>query len=689
MRQIGRGMLAGVVAAGLAMGAVAATKKGAVSDIGWPMHGFNTGEDRFSPLTGIDKANVSRLGLAWYHEFDTDRGQEATPIVVGDRLYVTTAWSKVGAFDAATGKQLWFFDPKVPGQRGFDACCDVVNRGAAVDGDRLFVGTIDGRLIALNRHTGKQLWSVQTTDPTKPYTITGAPRVVRGKVIIGNGGAEYGVRGYVTAYDAATGKQVWRFYTVPGDPAKGPDGAASDPQMAEAAKTWFGKWYDMGGGGTVWDSIVYDADLNRLYIGVGNGGPHNQGVRSEGKGDNLFIGSVVALDPDTGKYIWHYQETPGDTWDYTSTQTIILADLPIDGVNRKVILHAPKNAFFYVIDRQTGKPISATPYSKQTWATGVDMATGRPIEAPGARWFNSEKPFPLLPGPNGAHNWYPMAYSPKQRLAYIPTTENSLSPLSPPKEFTFRPGSWNMGTNLTTGKLPDDPAIIKKVAASRTGALVAWDPIANKQKWRVDYPTNFNGGLLVTASDLLFQGTATGHFLAYGADDGAKLWDSGDVGTGIMAGPVTYTVKGVQYVAVMAGIGGSAISSGILAPQQGRRNGRLLVFRLDGKAKLPPYQPIEYPDFRAPMPQAAAEVLEKGRVAYANNCMVCHGPSADGGILPDLRRSPLIAEKASFDAVLIDGALAPNGMISFKGKLSEEEVEAVRLYLMQRSAERK
>ncbi|WP_312846549.1 PQQ-binding-like beta-propeller repeat protein [Sphingopyxis sp. PET50] len=345
----------------------------------WGATGFSYDEQRFSPLTDINDRNVGELGIAWFADLEDARGQEATPVVVDGVMYVTHAWSKVSAWDAATGKPLWKFDPKVPGERAVSACCDVVNRGVAVWGDKLFVGALDGRLIALDRKTGKEVWSTQTFDTAKPYTITGAPRVVKDMVLIGNGGAEFGVRGYVTAYDADTGKERWRFYTAP-NPNKEKDGAASDDIFASKGNaTWSdkGEWQTSGGGGTVWDAIVYDKDLDQIYLGVGNGNPWNHGTRSNGEGDNWFLSSVVALDASTGAYKWHYQETPAETWDYTATQPIILAEQQVDGKPVKVLYHAPKNGFFFTIDRTNGKLLDAKPFVEGiNWATGYDMATG-------------------------------------------------------------------------------------------------------------------------------------------------------------------------------------------------------------------------------------------------------------------------------------------------------------------------
>lgn len=351
----------------------------------WLSYGRNYQEDRYSPLDQITKSNVNGLGLAWSINLGTTRGIEATPLVVDGIMYLTGPWSVVYAIDAREGEILWIYDPEVPKEHGEKACCDVVNRGVALYKGMVFVGSLDGRLIAMDATSGEEIWEIVTVDQTQAYTITGAPRVVDGKVIIGNGGAEYGVRGYVTAYDALSGEQLWRFYTVPGNPADGFENQA----MEEAAKTWTGEWWTMGGGGTAWDAMAYDPELNLLYIGVGNGTPWNREVRSPGGGDNLYLSSIVALNPDNGELEWHYQTTPGDSWDFTATQHIILADLEIEGSLRKVLMQAPKNGFFYVIDRANGEFISAEPYVYTNWASEVDDETGRPVETPFSRYLDA------------------------------------------------------------------------------------------------------------------------------------------------------------------------------------------------------------------------------------------------------------------------------------------------------------
>ena len=648
----------------------------------WLTYGGTYEEQRYSGLTAITADTVGGLGLEWAHEFDATRGLEATPLVADGVIYTTTSWSKVHALDAVTGKLLWSYDPKVPGETGFKACCDVVNRGAALYDGKVYVGTLDGRLIALDAKTGQLVWSVVTLDQSKPYTITGAPRIVKGRVLIGNGGAEYGVRGYVTAYDAGTGKQVWRFYTVP--PAKGakPDGAASDEIIAKMQATWDGDYSKFGGGGTVWDAIVYDKEFNQILIGVGNGSPWDHRIRSNGKGDNLFISSVVALDADNGKYKWHYQGTPGESWDFTQTQPIILASLKIDGADRKVMMQAPKNGFFYVIDRSNGKLISAKNFVAQNWTSGVDMKTGRPMEIAGSRY--EKGPFVAAPSGHGAHNWQPMAYSPKTNLVYIPAQEVPLAYQSD-APFVGREGGWNLGVNLAINTLPDDKAGLKAIRAILKGHLIAWDPIQQKEIWRVDQGGPWNGGVLATAGDLVFQGNAKGEFNAFAAASGKKLW-SFDSKIGIVAPPISYAVGGKQYVAVMAGYGGGyGVASPFTENMGPRPNGRLLVFALGGKA---PYQ-VERADPGPAVVVKAAwspATIAKGGQIFETTCSVCHGGTArSSGVLPDLRRSPVLANQQLWQDVVHDGALKQNGMVGFSKWLSRDDVEAVRAYVAGRS----
>jgi quinohemoprotein ethanol dehydrogenase len=636
----------------------------------WLTHGRNYAETRFSPLNQITAGNVKTLGLAWAFDTETTRGLEATPIVAGGVIYTTGSWSIVYAVDARTGKLLWKWDPQVPGPYGQKACCDVVNRGVALYRGKVYVGVLDGRLAALNAETGKLVWQVNTVDQNQAYTITGAPRIVKGKVIIGNGGAEFGVRGYVTAYDAETGKQAWRFYTVPGDPSKPFESEA----LERAAKTWNGQWWKYGGGGTAWDSFAYDADLDLLYVGTGNGSPWNQQIRSPGGGDNLYLSSILALKPDTGKLVWYYQTTPGESWDFTATQHMILADLEIQGRTRKVLMQAPKNGFFYVLDRTTGELISAEPIVQTSWAKSIDQKTGRPIENPASR-YREGMAF-MKPGPLGAHNWQPMSYDPETHLVYIPA-QDAIFIYATDKGFQFRPGNWNTGIDFGLFKDPQPPLT--------GGFLLAWDPANQKERWRVPYKSIWNSGTLSTAGNLVFQGTADGRFVAYSADKGEKLWEM-PVGTGVIASPVTYQVGGVQYVSVMAGWGGAFALTGGSASGGSRAPGRLLTFALNAKTplpdvaeKLPEAKPIEY--------KASKEQVDKGALLFARSCAVCHGVAAiGGGATPDLRYSqPAIYD--NYPAIVLDGELSNSGMPALKQWLTKDDVEAIRLYVLKRRAD--
>ncbi|MBB6093312.1 alcohol dehydrogenase (cytochrome c)/quinohemoprotein ethanol dehydrogenase [Povalibacter uvarum] len=644
----------------------------------WVTHGRTYDEQRYSPLARVTQDNVGKLGLAWYFDLDTSRGQEATPLLVDGTLYFTSAWSKAFAVDARTGKEKWRFDPQIAGDKAIDACCDVVNRGVAAWGDKVFLGTLDGRLIALDMATGKPVWSVQTTDPTKRYTITGAPRIIKGKVIIGNGGGEMGVRGFITAYDAATGKQLWRFHTVPGNPADG----FENKQMEEAAKTWNGEWWKYGGGGTVWDSMAYDEKLDLLYIGVGNGSPWNHQIRSAGKGDNLFLSSIVALKPDSGEYVWHFQTTPGESWDYTATQHIILADMKIGGVERKVLMQAPKNGFFYVLDRVTGKFISGNNYVAVNWAKGLDPQTGRPIDVPEARY--TREPAMVTPSAIGGHNWFPMSYSPLTGLVYVPT-QITRSTYATDEKFEFRDRTWNTGIGRSNA--PANPDTVKSATATEQGAaLLAWDPVAQREVWRVSYPRFGNGGTLATGGSLVFQGSVDGHMNAYAADTGAKLW-SYATQNAVMAGPITYELDGEQYVTAVAGIGGVAMGGGMMGDKTPRSKfGRLLVFKLGGTAALPSLDG----NAAKPLPDLANAKADgdatKGKTQYDTICSACHGAGVvSTTTIPDLRYAKAIADAEAFKAIVLDGALASKGMVGFGAMLKREDAEAIRAYLVSQS----
>ena len=647
----------------------------------WMSHGRTYSEQRYSPLDQVNTQNVGELGLAWYYDLGTKRGVEATSIVVDGVMYTTSSWSIVVALDARTGKPLWTFDPQVDKGKAKHTCCDVVNRGVAVWKGQVFVGALDGRLIALDAKTGKVNWEVATVDPKLPYTITGAPRVVKDKVLIGNGGAEYGVRGFIGAYDTKTGELAWRFYTVPGNPALGFENDA----MEMAAKTWTGKWWELGGGGgTVWDSMAYDPELDLLYIGVGNGAPWNQSIRSPEGGDNLFLSSIVALRPDTGEYVWHYQTTPGETWDYTATQHILLADIEVDGVPRKVLMQAPKNGFFYVIDRTDGTLLSANNFIQITWATHVDMQTGRPVEVPGARY--PEETALIFPSYLGGHNWHPMSYNPETGLVYIPVLDIPANYANDPV-FEYKADGPNLGVDGVIGSLPDSQAERDAMQALVSGRLVAWDPKTNAEVWRVEHKGSWNGGTLATAGGLVFQGTADAKFKAFSADVGKQLWEF-PTQTGIVAPAVTYEIDGEQYVSVNVGWGGAfALVFGEFVQAESVPNvSRVLTFKLgaDGKLPEPPWKPTVA--FSPPEQTASPETIRRGHRLFHPTCMGCHGLNAVSGLLtPDLRGSPYLHDEAGWNAVVMEGAMSKKGMPSLATIIDADENEAIRAYVVEQA----
>ncbi len=647
----------------------------------WMSYGRTYSEQRFSPLDQVNTDTVGKLGLAWSYDLNTERGVEATSIVVDGVMYTTSSWSIVHALNARTGRHLWSYDPKVAKDKGRHACCDVVNRGVAVWEGQVFVGVLDGRLVALDAATGKVNWEVATVDPAMPYTITGAPRVIDGRVYIGNGGAEYGVRGFLGAYDVRSGELLWRFYTVPGNPELGFENEA----MAMAAKTWKGKWWELGGGGgTVWDAMAYDPDLDLLYIGVGNGTPWNQEIRSPGGGDNLFLSSIVALRPKTGEYVWHYQTTPGETWDYTATQHIILADIELDGKVRKVLMQAPKNGFFYVIDRTDGTLLSAENYIDLNWATHVDMKTGRPVEVPEARY--RDEPFLVVPSYLGGHNWHPMSFNPETGLVYIPVLEFAAN-YGQPEKFQYRRAAMNTGTDGVVGSLPDSQAERDAYGAAVAGRLLAWDPVRQREAWHVEHKGTWNGGTLTTAGNLVFQGTADGKFVAFRADNGQRLWDF-PAQTGIVAPAMTYEIDGEQYVSVNAGWGGAfALVFGEFVQSESVPNvSRVLTFKLGGKQQLPPVDWEPAVVFDPPKQAASDATLREGFALYQDTCMVCHGLNAVSGLLlPDLRGSGYLHDTRAWNEVVLGGKLASKGMAAWDKVIDREQSEAIRAYVIQQA----
>jgi len=657
----------------------------------WLAHGRTYGEQRYSPLKQINAGNAAQLGLAWAVPMGSYRGLEATPIVVDGVMYTTATWSVVHALDAKTGKELWTYDPQVPREWGRYGCCDAVNRGVALWKGTVYFGTFDGRLVALDAKTGAKRWEINTIDRTKPYTITGAPRVVKDKVLIGNGGAEFGVRGYLSAYDAKTGKLAWRFYTVPGNPKDG----FENPELKEAAKTWHGEWWVGGGGGTVWDSMAYDPQLDTLYVGTGNGSPWNRAIRSPGGGDNLYLSSILAMNPDTGRLKWHYQVTPADNWDYTATQHIILADLTVDGKPRKVLMQAPKNGFFYVLDRVTGELLSADKYAPVNWATHVDLKTGRPVESPDADYAKETKL--IIPAPFGAHNWQPMAYNPDTGLVYIPAHQ-PLGIYPPPQEwlrtgkYTRRDMFWNPGIDWNT-YIDTVYSLLQKFGGALPpdrGYLKAWDPVQKKTRWEIEQPAWWNGGVLTTAGNLLVQGTGDGRLVAYAADTGKIVWALPTM-IGIIAPPITYEVDGEQYIAVMAGYGGAGGVTGgdprTMASGKYVNTGYVMAFKLGGKAQMPRIAEKNASIPAPPAIDATPAQIENGKYQYMGNCMVCHGALViSGGVTPDLRM--LSAEKHQiFKEIVYDGVIHSAGMPRMGDLVSEQDVHDIHAYIIQRANE--
>jgi len=651
----------------------------------WLSYGRDYGEQRFSPLTQVNDSNVGQLGLAWFHDLETARGQEATPLMHDGTLYISTAWSMVKAFDAKTGALKWSYDPEVPRETLVRACCDAVNRGVALYGDKVFVGTLDGRLVALDQKTGQPVWSKVVVPNQQDYTITGAPRVVKGKVLIGSGGAEYKARGYIAAYDVNTGNEVWKFHTVPGNPADGFENKA----MENAAKTWAGEWWKLGGGGTVWDSITYDPTTNLVLFGTGNAEPWNPAASGR-EGDSLYTSSIVAVNADTGEYAWHFQETPEDRWDFDSAQQITLADLNIGGQQRHVVLHAPKNGHVYVLDAKTGQFISATPFVMVNWATGIDPNTGKATVNPAAR-YEKGAPFVSLPGAVGAHSWQPQSFSPKTGLLYLPVN-NAAFPYAAAKDWKATDIGFQTGLDGYVTSMPADAKVQGEAMKATTGTLVAWDPVAKKAAWKVELPSPSNGGILSTAGNLVFQGTAGGDLVAYNADKGKQLW-SFPAQSGILAAPMTYAIDGEQYVAVMVGWGGVwDVATGVLAhkARKQRNISRLVVFKLGGKATLPAAPPMAKMVLDPPPFTGTAEQAKAGGELYGRYCNVCHGDAAvAGGVNPDLRHSAALNAPEAIRSIVIDGALQHNGMVSFKSALKPEDADNIRQYLIKRANEDK
>lgn len=644
------------------------------ADTDWPNFSGDGAQNQYSPLNQINLDTIGRLGVAWHFELEPGFSV-SSPVKGGNKLFTTTGHSYIRAFDAATGKLLWEYDAGTRAIAQSPLHMSWGNKGISWWNNRVFLATTDGRVIALDDSTGQPVWETRQFELTEVRNSNGAPRVFDGKVIVGHGGADITpLRGYVTAYDAMTGEQLWRFYTVPGDPSLPPENKAEEIMRP----TWKGDWYGKGGGGTAWHGFSYDEELDLIYIGVGNGFPYNHLMRSPGGGDNLFLASVVAVEADTGEYVWHYQVCPAEQWDCTAVQDMTIATLEIEGTPRKVVLHAPKNGFFYVLDAATGEFISAEKIAKVTWAETIDPETSRPVENPRIRYKEGDELFELWPGPQGAHSWLPQAFSPDSGLIYIPVME--IGALIGPPSPDMPPISAGMGVTLIAdAELPD----------GRWSHLTAWDPVKQKLAWKVDLPGVWPAGVLATGGGLVFQGRIDGHLVAYDARTGEEVWKF-KTASPVVAPPISYSVDGTQYITVLTGSGsqgGGLLGAGNAPYRTDYQLPRhVLTFALDGNNPPPDYSPAalvppEDPDFVPDMDRVVA-----GGMAFASNaCLVCHGMNAIGaGAAPDLRYSPMILSAEGFRAVVAEGALAAKGMPA-SPHLSNEVLEDIRHYLRLRA----
>ncbi len=662
----------------------------------WLTAGHDFAGTYHSPLTDINATNAARLGFAWEYKLATHRGLEATPLMVDGVLYASGNFGVVYALDAATGAERWTYDPEVDGQSGRYACCDAVNRGVAAWQGRIYVAALDGYLHAIDAATGKRVWKVDTVPsrgPKTPYTITGAPLIAGHLVVIGaSGGDFHGVRGYVAAFDLDTGRLRWRFYTVPRDPALG---AQDQPHLAPALSTWDPQHrWETGGGGTVWDGISYDPKLKLIYLGTGNAAPYN--IKEDGRvgGDNLFTACIIALK-ETGELAWYYQVVPGDMWDFDSTQKLVLADLSVDSRPRQVLMQASKNGFFYVLDRKTGEFISAKAYAYANWTLGIDPKSGKPIPNPEANYARSPKL--IFPWEGGAHSWQPMSFDPQLHQVYIPTmeapdlqVETSRLPAglvegqftSPIVELDdYDPQAL---TSLF-GALPPAESLATGVPSLKgRGFLRAWDPVRQRLVWEVPAEPYWNGGVLSTAGGLVIEGDIAGRLNVYAATSGALL-KSVELGTSIMAAPMSYRVNGVQYLAVLAGYGGGQIGGPIpenAAAYRYANGGRIIALKLDGgPVPLPPA--ITWPALpQPPGREGTAAQIGAGEILYNRYCARCHVLGA--GVLPDLRRLSPEKHQIFYDIVL-GGAFAPLGMGRFDDVLTRADAESIHAYVVDRA----
>jgi quinohemoprotein ethanol dehydrogenase len=665
----------------------------------WATTGGDAGKSHHSRLTDITPENIGKLGLAWAADLGTTRVLEATPVVIDGVMYTSGVAGRAYAYDAATGKELWRFEPVIDMQVNRTVCCDMANRGVAVAKGKVFVSALDGMLYALDAKTGAVVWKADAVENhARGTNSTGAPEVAGNVVVIGNAGAEYDTRGYVSAFDLDTGKLAWRFHIVPRDPKLGPQ---DDPDLDQAVKTWDpnSRW-DVGGGGAPWDAINYDPETGLVLIGTGNGGPYATAKRSPCGGDNLFLSSIVALDAKSGRMKWYYQETPGDNWDFTATQPMILTHMKIDGADRPVILHAPKNGFLYILDRRDGKLLRANAIVRTNWASGIDMTTGRPNLTP-ERSDYATGPKVIFPATTGARNWHPGAYDRQSGLYVAPVQDMGNLIFTTPGQKPYRAKMLNTDAALiftpdleaTLSLLPPPLADAVKALPEMkwvrekpfSSELRAIDPLTGKTRWSVPMKGwQDRGGVLTTASGLVFQGSIDGYLRVYRLSDG-KLLKEIDTGTSILAAPMTYRVGGVQYVAVMAawGGGGYPYVPRYSAAYRRGNEGRILVFKIGGGAvpippELPPLEVAPEPPAQAAGVTAAT--IEQGRTLFFGSCTLCHSNQVRS-ITPDLRRMPPEIH-AKFGDIVLKGLLLPNGMPRWDDRLSPAEVDAIHAYLI-------
>jgi quinohemoprotein ethanol dehydrogenase len=662
----------------------------------WPMAGRDESGSYHSPLNDINASNVSKLGFAWEYKLGTRRGLEATPLMVDGVLYTSGNFGRVYALDAATGKERWVYDPGVDGQYGRYACCDAVNRGVAVSMGRVYVAALDGYLHAIDGSTGKRLWKVDSLpvrSPRAPYTVTGAPVIAGNLVLIGAGGGDFrGTRGYVAAFDAQSGKLQWRFYTVPRNPAQG---AQDQPHLIDAVKTWDPRHrWEEGGGGPVWDGISYDPGSKLIYIGTGNAAPYDIKEDGRGGGDNLYTACIIALH-ETGQLAWYYQVVPGDMWDFDSTQKMILADLTVDKKPRKVVMQASKNGFYYVLDRLTGELISAKPYAFANWTKGIDPKSGRPI--PNSMVDYDRGPKIIFPWEGGAHSWQPMSFDPRAGLAFIPVMEMGdvqletahlpaglvegqfTSPMFPTEDYDPK------ALAGLYGPLPALETLDEGLPPARgRGFLRAWDPVKQRLLWEVPTEPYWNGGVLSTDGGLVIQGDIAGRLNVYAADSGTLLGRT-ELGTSVMAAPITYRLGGVQYIAVMAGYGGGQIGAPLpenSAAYRYANEGRVIALKIGGGAVPLPAKVVSQPLPQPPAREATPAQIDAGEILYNRFCSRCH--VLGRGVLPDLRRLTPAKHQMFYDIVL-KGMLAPLGMGRFDDVLKRSDAEAIHAYIVEQA----